>query len=158
MKRKILLLCTYLLFLSGYAQSQDENLWYAITDTNDYIMVDEIAFIVSADEGGLMAVAMTDGQVVAGVRSLQFLYTTTDVKPVRKESDLQVALFPNPVVTQLTIAGLREESAVAVLSLDGAVLINTTLDPETTTLNVSALSTGMYLLRVNDTVVKFIKK
>ncbi|MBR6757705.1 MAG: T9SS type A sorting domain-containing protein, partial [Bacteroidaceae bacterium] len=71
---------------------------------------------------------------------------------------LAVSVFPNPVTTQLMLQGLQAESQVRVLSLDGATLIEATAGQGNCRIDVSTLAAGIYVLQVNETTVKFIKK
>ena len=71
---------------------------------------------------------------------------------------LAVTLYPNPVTSELRLQGLRENAQVRVLGLDGTLLIEATLTPNNGRVDVSALAAGVYMLQVNETTVKFLKK
>ena len=58
----------------------------------------------------------------------------------------------------LSLQGLRSEATLKVLSMDGVTLIDTVVTPANNCVDVSSLATGVYLLHVNGTMVKFIKK
>ncbi len=66
----------------------------------------------------------------------------------------ELFVYPNPVAETLRIDGAEAGSTFVVYDLQGRTLLQTTESQ----LNVSALAEGTYLLKVNNQVVKFIKK
>lgn len=65
-----------------------------------------------------------------------------------------IMVYPNPVSEYITISGTDEEVKIAVVSMDGEVMMTT----KGTKVNVSNLVKGTYVLIVNGEKVKFIKK
>jgi hypothetical protein len=78
------------------------------------------------------------------------------VKQVDDNVELQV--FPNPVVSQLYITGLNDSVQVSILSLDGKVVKSLANDNGSLSIDVSDLAPGYYLLQSENSTVKFIKK
>jgi hypothetical protein len=70
---------------------------------------------------------------------------TTTVTSV-KNNVPNVTLYPNPATTTLTVVA-GEKVNVAVMSIDGKLLIE---QKEATTVNVSSLTTGVYMIKVYD--------
>ena len=81
---------------------------------------------------------------------------TSSVKQVDDNVELQV--FPNPVVSQLNITGLNDSAQVSILSLDGKVVKSLANDNGSLSIDVSDLAPGYYLLQSENSTVKFIKK
>lgn len=155
--KRVILLCAFVMLCLGHLSAQEENVWFVVSNNQEYIPYDEMDFILCSDENGEMAIATIGGQLVQGVRNIKFTLAPSSVNTV-KNAAVEVSVYPNPVVSQLSIKGLREETSVSILAVDGTVLMNTILDATRTTLDVSSLSTGIYLLQVKETIVKFIKK
>lgn len=63
-------------------------------------------------------------------------------------------VYPNPVSEYITISGVDENVKVAVVSMDGEVMMT----GKGSKVTVSNLSQGTYILIVNGEKVKFIKK
>ncbi len=76
-------------------------------------------------------------------------------------SDLSVAdirIFPNPTSEHLILSGLGTYSTIRIYTYDGRLLETTTAQSNTAVLPVSHLAQGTYLLQINTSIVKFIKK
>ncbi|WP_347069851.1 T9SS type A sorting domain-containing protein [Flavobacterium sp. WV_118_3] len=73
-----------------------------------------------------------------------------------------IVVYPNPVVDQLTIDTKNNElitgTAYQVYDSNGRIVINGKITNESTTVAVDNLAAGIYLLKVNQTTVKFVKK
>ncbi len=65
-----------------------------------------------------------------------------------------IMVYPNPVSEYITISGTDDDTKVAVVSMDGDVMMTT----KGTKVNVNNLAKGTYILIVNGEKVKFIKK
>jgi trimeric autotransporter adhesin len=81
---------------------------------------------------------------------------------VRDVSATQVAvmIFPDPATTTLVIAGTEKIDKIAVLNIAGQMIMDESYtNKQTVTLDVKHLQPGMYLLRINDIIVKrFVKE
>jgi uncharacterized repeat protein (TIGR02543 family) len=73
------------------------------------------------------------------------------------EKTIHLSVYPNPVSDALTISGLEGKATLLVTDLSGAVLINRDIIDQTT-VSVSSLEKGMYLVRVGSSTFKIIKK
>jgi len=74
--------------------------------------------------------------------------STTGVAQVNKNNGFTI--FPNPATDeiQLTVADVAPRS-VEVMSITGASCINTTMTGNTTSINISALPNGMYIVKTS---------
>ena len=87
------------------------------------------------------------------------LTVTVGIVEANNYADLQV--YPNPVKNELTIKNeeLREGSVVEIFNIMGQKLLSfeplPSLEP---TIDVSCLSSGMYFLKVDNKMVKFVKE
>ena len=96
--------------------------------------------------------------MMTGISEVTFSQSAPESVEGVSAERLAVTLFPNPVTNELRLQGLREAAQVRVMGLDGALLIEATLTPNNGRIDVSNLAAGVYLLQVNQTTVKFIKK
>ena len=124
--------------------ADDDNTTYALADVN---RINVIADASSAS----MTVVDKDGNEFAGYVKILFAEAPTDIEEL---GFTQVYLFPNPVVNTLNIQGVDENTPLEVYNLTGKSL----LKDKGTELDVTSLSQGTYILRINNQYVKFIKK
>ena len=158
MTKKLLLLCALFVMCVGRISAQsEENVWHIATDTYQYIPMNEVSYLLFVDDDVLFSIVKTKGEIVTDVSHVYFRNVPLAVEGVESEK-IDLSVFPNPVVSQLTLQGLRANTTLKVLSLDGATLIDTVVGPNNNSVNVSSLAAGVYLLQVNETTVKFIKK
>lgn len=124
--------------------ADDDNTTYALADVN------RINVIADANSAS-MTIVDKDGNEFAGYVKILFAEAPTDIEEL---GFTQVYLFPNPVVNTLNIQGVDENTPLEVYNLTGKSL----LKDKGTELDVTSLSQGTYILRINNQYVKFIKK
>lgn len=156
MTKKLLLLCAVVMMCVGRMAAQNE--WHVVADNQYYVPVSEVAYMLFTDDSEEFAIVKTDGEMMVGVSEVTFSQSVPESVEGVDAERLAVTLFPNPVTSELRLQGLRENAQARVLSLDGALLIEATLTPNNGRIDVSALAAGVYLLQVNETTVKFLKK
>ena len=154
MKKTLLLLSAFVMLFVARISAQE--VWHIVTSDEQYIPVNKMAYLAQADDAEGYIIVQNNGAIVA-TKSVFFRYVPLALERV-ESSQLDLSVFPNPVVSTLTLGGLQDATVVYVRSIEGATVIHTTLSPDNTTLNVSGLAAGVYLLQVNNTTVKFIKK
>ena len=86
------------------------------------------------------------------------MFGTRNLLPTELESviddDTKVYVFPNPVQNELRITGVEENVIVTVYNLNGQCILQSVGN----SVNVSALVSNTYFLKINNQIVKFIKK
>ena len=112
--------------------------------------VSRINVIADANSAS-MTVVDKDGNQFAGYVKILFAEKETSIEEL---GFTQVYVFPNPVVNTLTIQGVDENTPLEVYNLTG----KSVLKDKGTELDVTSLSQGTYILRINNQYVKFIKK
>lgn len=112
--------------------------------------VSRINVIADANSAS-MTIVDKDGNEFAGYVKILFAEKETSIEEL---GFTQVYVFPNPVVNTLTIQGVDENTSLEVYNLTGASV----LQDKGTELDVTSLSQGTYILRINNQYVKFIKK
>ena len=80
----------------------------------------------------------------------------TAIKNMKVESSISV--FPNPVKEYLTLKGLKKDAVISLYDLKGGLLQTILAEENSTTINVSSLPHGIYLLSTGKHTIKFIKQ
>jgi len=65
---------------------------------------------------------------------------------------------PTPVIDMLTVSNLTDGDRIQVISIQGTILIQTQSDGYSIVLDMSRYAPGVYLIKVNETISKIIKK
>jgi hypothetical protein len=112
--------------------------------------VNRINVIADANSAS-MTVVDKDGNQFAGYLKILFAEAETGIEELDIAS---VFVYPNPVVNTLNIQGVDENTLLEVYNLTG----KSVLKDKGTELDVTSLTQGTYILRVNNQYVKFIKK
>lgn len=102
------------------------------------------------------------GLISHDVEKISFYENSSDnmqnsVPLVSKEKnvhDTNIRVYPNPTSNFIYIDGLLEESEVRLFNVEGKLILST----KENTINISYLSSGMYLLFVNKQLIKIVKK
>ncbi len=154
MKLKLLFSVLALSVASFLYAEENENMVAVSADGNKttYALatVSRINVIADANSAS-MTVVDKDGNQFAGYVKILFAEAPTGIEEL---GFTQVYVFPNPVVNTLTIQGVDENTPLEVYNLTGASV----LQDKGTELDVTSLSQGTYILRINNQYVKFIKK
>lgn len=158
MKRKLLLCCAILVMGMMRVSAQDAtSVWHIATDSRVYIPLEQVEFLLCADDNATFSIVKSDGEIVSGVEYVYFRNVPLAIDDVQ-DNEAMISIFPNPVVSNLQLKGIKESTIVQVLAVNGAIVIDTVVNPGNANINLDSLSAGVYMLKVNNAVVKFIKK
>ena len=80
-----------------------------------------------------------------------------DTVDIPNRPTASIAVFPNPVSDSFTVSGITENTLVTVTDLSGRTVLQQMVSPNES-VSVGHLPQGMFLVRVNETVVKIIKQ
>ncbi len=75
-----------------------------------------------------------------------------------EESQQFIAVYPNPTSSILYIEGLNQGETIRVFSLEGQLLVSQTAGAAHTSLDLTSLQTGVYLIQINTEFFKIIKQ
>ena len=81
----------------------------------------------------------------------------TGILAVNDLSNNELRIYPNPVKDQLSLDGISKDEKYEIYSLDGKKVKSGTVATKKT-INVNALSKGVYLLKIAEKNLKFIKE
>lgn len=154
MKKQVMMgVCALVLWLMPHVLQA--SVWYMETDTEVSIPMENVDYLMVADDNQQFSVVQKDGSLVNSVRSVTF--TQRQATAVDTPTEMEIQLFPNPVVNVLNLNGLREGQTVSVLSIDGRVLITERSIGQHLSLSVAELPQGIYFLRTDNSTIKFVK-
>jgi hypothetical protein len=75
------------------------------------------------------------------------------------QDDSKIKVYPNPTHNQLRITNYKlRMKDYSIYSMTGQMVMQGQLQGETTILNVSTLTNGVYFMKINDEVMKFVKQ
>lgn len=69
-----------------------------------------------------------------------------------------IAIYPNPTSNIINIKGLTVDANVEVFSITGQLLMSDIVQSTNAKMDVSSLSNGIYMLNINNHIVKFVKQ
>lgn len=159
MNKKLLFICCTVFLLCSKCVVAQENQpqWHVVTNEKEYIPISDLAYMLFSDNNETFSIVRNDNSTIDGLTSISFASVPLSVKSVSSEK-ISLALYPNPVTSQLILKGLNDKTHISVLDINGRVVIDTTIDSTNTRIDVAHLPAGMYILKAKETSVKFIKK
>lgn len=113
--------------------------------------VQRIVFATDGAQSSMTVQRKNSASDITDVRCIIF-GTTTELS--ESIGEVMLYIYPNPVQDMLQIHGIDVASPLSVYDLDGKCILNTIGNQ----VNVSHLPVGTYILRVNQTAIKFIKQ
>jgi hypothetical protein len=122
-----------------------DNTTYALADVK---RID----VVSTETSSSLTVINKDGSTYPGY--IKLLFAIDEPTEIESVGEVAVYVYPNPVSNVLNIMGVDDNASLYVYSLSGQCIMK----EKGTELDVTSLLQGTYILRINDSYVKFIKK
>lgn len=152
--RKIL----YALFLAYMTAANAADLkWAMTTQKGESVFMDEVGYILYSDGSSVMSIVKKDNSAIEDVTKVTFAQLDpSGVSNVM--ADKGVSVLSRAVNSSLRISGCKEGSTATVVSASGAVVAQCITSSGNTAIDVSSLSSGVYVLVVGNTSIKFIKK
>ena len=98
------------------------------------------------------------GQEAQGKTRKIIFANAPDQTATPEVSNADIRVYPNPTSDKLVVSGVESGTVIRIYANDGKLLDAATADSQTAILPVSHLAQGSYLLQINTTIVKFIKK
>ena len=156
MPMKLKTITTFLLMLfASLLFANEVNSFVAVSadgDNTTYALADVKRIDVNATAtSASMTVLLNDGTTEGTYTKLLF---AKDITSIEEVGEVSVYVFPNPVSNTLNIQGVDDTASLSVYSLSGKRL----LKEQGTEIDVTSLTQGTYILRINNNYVKFIKK
>ena len=133
---------------------------WLVTNTGKQFLVKDVKMLASIDTQGVFEVVTTEGNET-GVTSVRFYRGDSDptgiekVKEIRNVEELRLM---TPVSSQLALSGCGDSGTAQVFALDGKQMAEAPVSNGHTTLSVGHLKAGVYVVKVGNKALKFIKK
>ena len=140
------------------AQAQDVKEWALVEpQSGRTVLMTGVGFLLASDADDTFAVVCKDGSIIDGARSVSFTQVNPSgiVPPRRNGAEARPLRF---VDGRLTLTGCPAGTAVEVSDGGGRTVRTAVSDGRTTTVDVSGLPSGVYVLRVGTVTVKFMKR
>ena len=143
--------------LCAYAANAADLKWALTTQNGKSVFMNEVGYILYTDGSSTMSIVKTDNSTIEDVTKVSFAQLdATGISNVVVNNG--ISLLSNVVESSLTVTGCKEGQTVTVVSAGGAVKVKTVTRGNHTNVDVSRLASGVYMLNVGKTTVKFIKK
>ena len=93
-------------------------------------------------------IALTD------IRKVLFSQNSSHTESISSDGNLSV--YPNPATDRLYVVNATGNTDITIYSISGSVALHTVVG-EGGSINIGSLQKGMYLIKMNNTVIKFSK-
>lgn len=133
---------------------------WLVTNTGKQFLVKDVKMLVSIDTQGVFEVVTTGGNET-GVTSVRFFRGDSDptgIEEVKEIRNVEQLRLLTPVSSQLALSGCGEAGSALVFALDGKQMAEAPVNNGHTTLFVGHLKAGVYVVKVGNKALKFIKK
>lgn len=128
-----------------------QDLTYAIAQVGKLTFANDSVYLVAHKGNILGKEAQTKTRKIAFSK-------VEDPTGTHEVSMDDIRVYPNPTTANLKVSGLESGTTIRIYANDGKLLETTTAESNTAILPVSHLAQGTYLLQINTSIVKFIKK
>lgn len=123
---------------------------------NGFGIFSDVAGLPFQGTGGPVVFQDIDGDgdpdvIIATFDEITNLYLNQTVLGVINFNEsTKISFFPNPTTAIINFKGISEEATVQLYDLTGKKLMDTKIDTNSTSMDISQLSQGIYLVRIND--------
>jgi hypothetical protein len=163
MKAKIVYCLLFLLASSWVMQSKAQGFYIRTTDlkvkTIDLSTIQSLSF----PNNSLLLKKTTGSTETFNLSTLSVLYfnslytSSKSLEVISKDEKLSV--YPNPASSVLRIVNFSQQTGVvSVIGMDGHTVLQTRITQESPVINISGLAKGLYIIRVNNQAIKFIRQ
>lgn len=96
---------------------------------------------------------------VPGISALYFNSTYTAAPVINSAPNGRISVYPNPAGSSIRISNLPQpENQAYIFGTDGRLLIRTILTQDDPEISLNGINRGLYILKVNNQTIKFIKQ
>lgn len=147
-------IASVMMMVSAASLSAQDIKWCMVSDTGAQVAMDRVSFLLASDVAESFYIVLNDGSMIEGVSKVTFQkLDISAITPV-------VGGHPEVVIYggKITVMGCAQGADLQVYTIDGKMISKTKNDGMDTSIDVSTLSIGVYILRVGDKSVKFRKR
>ena len=130
--------------------------WAMITQKGQTLFMNNVGYILNSDGSSSFTIVMNDNSTIDDVTKVTFAKVDpSGVKTIEYDSD---GVYAKEVEGSLIITGCHAGNQAEVYSANGQVMRSQALCGDSCDIDVSTLPKGVYVLRIGNTSVKFLKK
>lgn len=105
-----------------------------------------------------MANSASESFTIAEISKIYFNTPWTEINEYTSETNPEhVVLYPNPARDYFNLANVSESTTVSIYRIDGVLVYKETITSTNPVVEVSQLSRGIYVVKVNNQVIRFNK-
>lgn len=134
----------------------DDKAWYLNTNTNVSVPIENVDYLLAADDDELFTVVVKSGDNVANVTVCKFSQSPTGIENIN--ADKEIISLPTKATNRLLLSGLTAGTEVCIYSVDGRLIKKATATGDSLSISVADIAKGTYMLRTKNSDVKFIKQ
>ncbi len=155
MKKLLLLFPMLAWFCAATADTAQQ--WVLITDSGIEVAISDVECLVAADNAESFTVMKkTPTDNITGVKSATF--TKRELSSIGSTlGGNGMTIMPDHVSNSITITGAPGAEA-RITATNGRTVLQTRLTEYNDRIDISSLEPGMYILSINNSSIKFIKK
>ena len=144
-----------LAFMATMLQAADFR-WAMITQKGQTLFMNNVGYILNSDGSSSFTIVMNDNSTIDDVTKVSFAKVdASGVKAIEYDSD---GVYAKEVEGSLIISGCHAGNKAEVFSANGQVVRSKTFGGDNCDIDVSTLPKGVYVLRIGNTAIKFLKK
>ena len=152
--RKILFILSIICTIASNATEQK---WALTTQSGESVFMDQVGYILYSDGSSVMSIVKKDNSAIENVTKIVFSkMETSSISDGLVNKGISV--LSRVVDESLRIKGCQDGLRFSVVSASGAEVVKGMTHSGQTDIDVSGISTGVYVLVVGETKIKFIKK
>lgn len=116
--------------------------------TTDFQFSDDFAYSIAIQKDGKILLA---GDTDNGFALARYLgtYSTSIINQTASAKDGDLNIFPNPAFDNVFIEGIQHSGKVEILNMHGQIMGTKDVVEETTSIDLSKLGSGVFILRIN---------
>lgn len=134
--------------------------FYMVTNNGEEQPMSNVAMLANVDDNGTFEVLLNDGGSMPGVKSVTFKRKSEETgieAPAVKQEEMMLTLH-TPVHFELKLSGCGTAKSAIVYSLKGVKMAEAPVSNGTATISVGHLLGGIYIVRVGNKALKFVKQ
>ena len=152
--RKILFILSIICTIASNATEQK---WALTTQSGESVFMDQVGYILYSDGSSVMSIVKKDNSAIENVTKIVFSkMETSSISDVLVNKGISV--LSRVVDESLRIKGCQDGLRFQIVSASGDEVVKGMTHSGQTDIDVSGISTGVYVLVVGETKIKFIKK
>ena len=130
--------------------------WALVTQNGETVLMSDVGYILNSDNKPTFTIVKKDNSTIDDVTKVSFAKVdASGVKAVEYDSD---GVYAKEVEGSLIISGCNAGNKAEVFSANGKVVRSETFGGDNCDIDVSTLPKGVYVLRIGNTAIKFLKK